>query len=587
MTSLSLIIRDAKNDGRKALEILRKHYLSSSETRVIGLFTELTTLKKEEAETLTDYVLRGETAAKWNIRRETNWESYEANLNRKMDDWNMEMGNGGDNDIIKAYDNLVALIISAAEEEIGTKTFKQKFTTSTKLKRAEAKRIIARNKWRVANLKGQKNTNLLWENYKVTAKKVRNIGAGIRRKMRNKWLTRVSKEGGLSSRVLWREIKTKEKELTALKTNNGVVTNIEDLKEVVVNHYKELGAIDDGEENNQQDRDESNETIEYISDDLMEVGIVDEGGLVYLTTNGKNNKTEEGKEGGEGKNPEYEGEKIEEISIEEVKDVIKGMKNNKAAGDDDIKYEFLKKGGEKLTKGLVIIFNMMLKEKTTPESWNTEGVTLIFKGGDRQNISNYRGIAISNTLGKIFAKILANRISKTAEEKDWLGENQAAFRKNRGVEDHLFTLNWIWEKSRLKRESLYITFIDLKKAYDSVYRDILWESLKQIGVQQEYIEMVKCLYINHRRYIRVKDQKTETIVCNRGLRQGCPLSPILFAILISTIPEETDKKGRGVLIGGSNISCLLYADDIVLINRTEEDMKKNVKILMEEVNKKK
>ena len=61
--SLSLIIRDAKNDGRKALEILRKHYLSSSETRVIGLFTELTTLKKEEAETLTDYVLRGETAA--------------------------------------------------------------------------------------------------------------------------------------------------------------------------------------------------------------------------------------------------------------------------------------------------------------------------------------------------------------------------------------------------------------------------------------------------------------------------------------------------------------------------------------------
>lgn len=61
--SLSLIIRDAKNDGRKALEILRKHYLSSSETRVICLFTELTSLKKEETETLTDYVLRGETAA--------------------------------------------------------------------------------------------------------------------------------------------------------------------------------------------------------------------------------------------------------------------------------------------------------------------------------------------------------------------------------------------------------------------------------------------------------------------------------------------------------------------------------------------
>ena len=61
--SLSLIIRDAKNDGRKSLAILRKHYLSSSETRVIGLYTELTTLKKEDSETLTDYVLRSETAA--------------------------------------------------------------------------------------------------------------------------------------------------------------------------------------------------------------------------------------------------------------------------------------------------------------------------------------------------------------------------------------------------------------------------------------------------------------------------------------------------------------------------------------------
>ena len=61
--SLSLIIRDAKNDGRKALQILRNHYLSSSETRVIGLYTELTSLRKEDTETLTDYVLRGETAA--------------------------------------------------------------------------------------------------------------------------------------------------------------------------------------------------------------------------------------------------------------------------------------------------------------------------------------------------------------------------------------------------------------------------------------------------------------------------------------------------------------------------------------------
>ena len=61
--SLSLVLRDAKDDGRKALKILRTHYLSSSETRVIGLYTELTSLKKAEDESLTDYLLRGETTA--------------------------------------------------------------------------------------------------------------------------------------------------------------------------------------------------------------------------------------------------------------------------------------------------------------------------------------------------------------------------------------------------------------------------------------------------------------------------------------------------------------------------------------------
>ena len=61
--SLSMILRDAKNEGRKSLQILRTHYLSTSETRVIGLYTELTKLTKNENESLTDYVLRGETAA--------------------------------------------------------------------------------------------------------------------------------------------------------------------------------------------------------------------------------------------------------------------------------------------------------------------------------------------------------------------------------------------------------------------------------------------------------------------------------------------------------------------------------------------
>ncbi len=169
--------------------------------------------------------------------------------------------------------------------------------------------------------------------------------------------------------------------------------------------------------------------------------------------------------------------------------------------------------------------------------------------------------------------------------KKWMPEEQGAFRKGRGVEDHLFVLSWLEERNRRAKSRMILSFIDLQKAYDSVERSILWRRLLDIGLTRECIQLIQGLYNGHERFIRLDQGNTERLKCERGLRQGCPLSPILFALFIAGIPSALREVEGGIPMGGERICSLFYADDIILINQSEEDMARQLSVLLTEFNK--
>ena len=161
---------------------------------------------------------------------------------------------------------------------------------------------------------------------------------------------------------------------------------------------------------------------------------------------------------------------VQPIKIKEIREAIKSLKNGKAAGPDKIPNKVIKLGIDHLGPHFCDLFNAVLLQGTTPSSWG-DGIThIIYKGkGEVTELSNYRGITITNTIYKTFTSILNKRITTLVEKSGVLGQIQNGGRRNRQIDDSLFVLRTIIDKAmNTNNKELSLLFIDLAKAYDSV-----------------------------------------------------------------------------------------------------------------------
>jgi len=108
-------------------------------------------------------------------------------------------------------------------------------------------------------------------------------------------------------------------------------------------------------------------------------------------------------------------------------------------------------------------------------------------------------------------------------------EEQCGFRKGRSCTDAIFTVQQIIEKRKEHNLQLFLLFIGYEKAYDNVNRDKLWEMMDN-KFPKYLLNTIKCIYMNAKVRIKFKDGISEPIHINKGVRQGCGLSPVLFSI---------------------------------------------------------
>lgn len=146
-------------------------------------------------------------------------------------------------------------------------------------------------------------------------------------------------------------------------------------------------------------------------------------------------------------------------------------------------------------------------------------------------------------------------------QKGGIVEEQGGFRPGRGTVDQLFVLTEIL-KTRTGKTT-YTAFIDVKKAYDTVWRNGLWKRLWDEGVRGRIWRVIKAMYNIVQSTVLVGEEKTEMFDLHTGVRQGCVLSPILFSLFINGLAREIKKKGIGVQIGKNRVRLLLYADGTV------------------------
>lgn len=263
------------------------------------------------------------------------------------------------------------------------------------------------------------------------------------------------------------------------------------------------------------------------------------------------------------------------LEEEEISELINNLKKRKAAGIDEIKGEALMNGIQHITCHLTRIFNQCLNGEPIPEEWRSTKIWPIHKKGPRDQPENYRGISISNSIYKLWASLLCERLTEEVERLSLLPETQSGFRKWRSATDNIYCLNTCIQEAVATKSKLYILFIDLKAAFDTVNRRRLWEIMERKGISSYIIECCKEIYRKTPLQLGAHNFYT-----NKGLKQGCPISPILFAIYINDI-EETMRRAQagGIIIGRCKFHTLAYADDMALIAKTEAELKEMMRIL--------
>lgn len=197
---------------------------------------------------------------------------------------------------------------------------------------------------------------------------------------------------------------------------------------------------------------------------------------------------------------------------------------------------------------------------------------MIYKKGESSDPANYRGIALINTITKIFTNIIRYRLEKWAGKSSILPRTQLGFRRNRGCSDCIFTLIVaIQLQLRLGERNVYATFIDFKRAFDSIPHSTLWAKLSNLGVSTKLINLIRSLYGCAEMQVRSNKELSDSFEVTEGVLQGESLSPLLFLLFIADFEEYFRVRGRvGVNIDGTNdLISAQFADDTVLVSESQ------------------
>ncbi len=189
--------------------------------------------------------------------------------------------------------------------------------------------------------------------------------------------------------------------------------------------------------------------------------------------------------------------------------------------------------------------------------------------GGPEGVLQLQGDTLLSLPGKVYARVLERRIRPIIEPR--IQEEQCGFRPGRGTLDQLYTLSRVLEGSCEFAQPIHMCFVDLKKAFDCVPRGIQWRVLREYGVRGPLLRAVRSLYDRSRSLVCIAGSKSDLFPVHVGLRQGCPLSPVLFIIFMDRISRRSQGL-EGVGFGDHAISSLLFADDVVVLATSDQDL---------------
>lgn len=268
----------------------------------------------------------------------------------------------------------------------------------------------------------------------------------------------------------------------------------------------------------------------------------------------------------------------------EVEAAMRKARGGAAAGLDGIGADLLKGAWKWVDAGdgkrnrvnilapaLTEIMGHIFQHGDYPDDWNVQPLSSVSKpNGGASGLANCRPIQCQCALAKVLHIVVQRRLDAFAESQGLRAEGQAGFMAGRRTSDHVFILRHLIDRARLRpgrRSHLFCCFVDFEKAYDSVQRLLLFKYLASLGITGHMLLILVQMYWRVRVQPKLGQELGDAFESTCGVRQGDPLSPLLFGLFIDRLEGflATEVPASGVELGGHNLRLLLYADDLALL----------------------
>ncbi|CAM5162735.1 unnamed protein product [Natator depressus] len=207
---------------------------------------------------------------------------------------------------------------------------------------------------------------------------------------------------------------------------------------------------------------------------------------------------------------------------------------NTAPGKDGIPYSLLKKRDP----GCLILntlFNQCKRFYRTPSSWKKAMMVLVYKKGERDDPSNWRPISLCSTMYKLYASCLASRITEWSVSGGAISSTQKGFMSCKGCYEHNFVLQTIIEMARRARRQCTVAWLDLANTFGSMPHHHIFATLQEFGMSENFLRVIREVYEGCNTSIRSVEGETTEIPIRSGVKQGCPLSPVIFNLAMEPL----------------------------------------------------
>ena len=268
---------------------------------------------------------------------------------------------------------------------------------------------------------------------------------------------------------------------------------------------------------------------------------------------------------------------------EELLKIIRNLNVHKAHGHDDISIRMIKICDKSILKPLILLFENSTKSSYYPDIWKKSNIIPVHKKNDKQLVNNYRPISLLPIFGKIFEKIIFNRIYNFLSEECLLNQNQSGFRPSDSCVNQLLSITHEIFEAFDCNPTLEVrsVFLDISKAFDKVWHDGLLYKLKSMGISGELHKLLTNYLSGRLQRVVLNGQNSSWRPVLAGVPQGSILGPLLFLIYINDLPNGlksnaklfADDTSLFAIVKDKNESASVLNNDLSLISKWAYDWK--------------